>query len=81
MDELWIIELDVNKLNQWRIVSENWFRRPEYWTMRPEDMMPRPLEEVCEMAAEKRREWKTYQEGTMRLKSNTGEVIAFEIFT
>lgn len=81
MDETWIIELDLNKQDNWRTVTENWFRRPEYHRIPAEPMTPRPLEECCEVAAEKRAEWKTYQEGTMRLKSNTNEIIAFEIFT
>ena len=83
--DLWVIELNLMHLkdkktgSEWLPVLEGWFYRGRNSLL---SMIPRPLVECSEKSVEMRAKWKTYEEGSMRLRNvESDEVIPFEIFT
>ena len=80
--DLWVIELNLfhspDRDKKWSLVMETWFKGNAYLHA----MTPRPLVECSEKAVEHRGKWKTYEEGSMRIRNvESDEVIPFEIFT
>lgn len=84
---MWVIEIRLNANQDWQTVRESWFRRSYQLhsaaaggSLTP--MTPRTLEECSDQAVESRNRWRSYEEGSMRLRNiEDNDIVPFEIFT